>query len=80
MLKKNLITIVIPCYNERQNLPKLFNKINKFQKKNKNFSFIIVENGSTDKSYDLLKRLTKKNNKNRYFKNQEKYWIWPWNI
>jgi len=60
MLKKNLITIVIPCYNERQNLPKLFNKINKFQKKNKNFSFIIVENGSTDKSYDLLKRLTKK--------------------
>lgn len=60
MLKTNSITIVIPCYNERKNLPKLFNKISNFQKKNKNFSFILVENGSTDNSYSLLKRLTKK--------------------
>ena len=37
MCKTNSITIVIPCYNERKNLSRLFNKISNFQKKNKNF-------------------------------------------
>ncbi len=49
-------SIVIPCYNEEVNLPKLVNAIDDFSKY-RDIEFVLVENGSKDNSYNLMKDL-----------------------
>ena len=44
------LSIVIPCYNEDENIFPLFDKINDLLSKNKNIEVIIIDNGSTDKT------------------------------
>ena len=48
-----LISCVISCYNEEQNIPVLLNQIKK-NNLEKNFEFIIVNNGSTDNSWKII--------------------------
>ena len=45
--------MIIPCYNESENIPFLFNEIHKNQKKI-NFEIIIINNGSTDLSSKVI--------------------------
>jgi len=56
----NLLTIVIPCFNEKESLPFLIKKLNQVSEK---INFIIVDNGSTDGSKKYLEsiKITKKN-------------------
>ena len=51
-------SIVIPCYNEEDNLEILFNSIQPLS--NKNLQIILVDNGSTDNSSKILKILSQK--------------------
>ena len=44
----NLLSIVIPCYNEDKNIFPLFDKINELLTRENNIEVIIVDNGSTD--------------------------------
>jgi len=62
MVTKKLISIVIPAYNEEEVLPELVKRLQHFFKTMPAYQFevIIVENGSTDKSYDFLIRSAKK--------------------
>tara|TARA_B100001248_G_C27394780_1_gene464763 strand:+ start:1819 stop:2523 length:705 start_codon:yes stop_codon:yes gene_type:complete len=48
------VSLIIPCFNEEENLPILFNKLQNL-KNNKSIEIIIVENGSTDNSLSVLK-------------------------
>jgi glycosyltransferase involved in cell wall biosynthesis len=48
------ITFVIPCYNEEENLPRLLNQLNDYLILHNDSKFIIVNNGSTDKSREIL--------------------------
>ena len=48
------ITIVIPCYNECDSLPEL---IRQLKKVSLDFNFILVDNGSTDNTENILKKL-----------------------
>jgi glycosyltransferase involved in cell wall biosynthesis len=50
------LSIVIPCYNEEKNLSDLVNqiKIIKRENHNINFEFILVNDGSTDKTSSIL--------------------------
>jgi len=50
----NILTIVIPCFNEEESLPELIKNIKKLSEK---INFLIVENGSTDNSYAYLKKI-----------------------
>lgn len=50
-------SIVIPCYNEEDNLPNLIKSISEFAK-GKELEFVLVENGSKDNSLALMKDLT----------------------
>ena len=52
----NLVSFVIPSYNESQNLKKLCDKLLKILKKNDFLEVIIVNNGSTDNSNEILKQ------------------------
>ncbi len=52
------ISIVIPVYNEEQNLEELFLKIETvLNRMNKTYEIIFVDDGSTDKTFDMLKEL-----------------------
>ena len=56
------ISIVIPVYNERENLILLDKKITKSIKPlNKNYEVILVDDGSTDGSSELIRVLQEKN-------------------
>lgn len=54
-----MISIIIPCYNEAKNLKLLVEKFIFFTKKYK-FKLILVNNGSTDNSSEILRDLSKK--------------------
>ncbi len=55
------ISIVIPLLNEEESLPELINWINKVMKEN-NFSFetILIDDGSSDNSWNVIESLAKK--------------------
>ena len=54
---KPLLSIVIPCYNEKLTIIKIIKKINK-QKINK--EIIIVDDGSDDGTKELLKKINRR--------------------
>jgi polyisoprenyl-phosphate glycosyltransferase len=56
---KKLISVVIPAYNEEEVLEELKNRLKKVMAQNSNYDFeiIIVENGSWDSSYMMLKEI-----------------------
>ena len=56
---KKLISIVLPCFNEEENIPTLYtqlcavvDKIEAYQ-----FEFIFIDNCSQDKSVDIIEKL-----------------------
>lgn len=56
-----LISIIIPTYNEEENLPILYQRLLEFTKNSENdFEFIFVDDGSSDGSFPILKELSKK--------------------
>lgn len=59
-IKKNKIeySLVIPCYNEEKNIPKLLKRSRKLFIL-KNFEMILVNNGSSDKTRDLFFKIKK---------------------
>ena len=60
-------SIVIPCYNESENLVDLVNAIKKIPKKYK-VEFILVENGSLDNSKEIFEKLDIDNKMIKLFK------------
>lgn len=52
--KKKKLSIIIPSYNELNNLSHLLKKANRILLSNKNIEIIVVDNGSTDGSRDYL--------------------------
>ncbi len=62
MTDKYELSIVVPAYNERKNLPILIEKYRE-EKKGVKFQFVIVDNGSSDDTGEYLaKEIKKKNN------------------
>lgn len=58
------LSLVIPVFNEEENLPLLFDSIQKaVNPLKKSWEVIFVDDGSSDKSIDVLKSLTKKDSK-----------------
>lgn len=65
---KKKISVVVPCYNEEQAIPYFYEEIIKVSKKMKalDFEYIFVNDGSKDKTLDILKEYAKKDKKVRY--------------
>jgi len=59
--KKKKISIVIPCYNEEDNIKLIYSRIESIFKKNNSyiFEYIIVDNGSLDGTKTIIKKLMK---------------------
>ena len=62
MLKKDLISIIVPCFNEEEALPVFYNEITKVadSMKKVDFEFMFIDDGSSDKTLSILKDLNKK--------------------
>jgi len=63
------IAIVVPCYNEQEAIPYFYEEINKVSnemKSNAEFEFLFVNDGSKDKTLDVLRDLSKKDSRVKY--------------
>jgi len=49
------ISIIIPCFNEEENLKHIFEKSENLFGKNNDIEVILVDNGSTDNTYKMLR-------------------------
>ena len=58
---KKTISVIIPCYNEEQNIKRSYQEVKKvFAKSKYSLEIIFVDNCSTDKSAKLIKEIAKK--------------------
>ena len=67
-MKKEKISIVVPCYNEEESLPIFYKEINKISKEMEevNFEFLFINDGSKDKTLSILRDLSKKDDRVRF--------------
>ena len=65
---KKKISIIVPCYNEEEALPLFYKEIKKIEEKMEylNFEYIFVNDGSKDKTLEILRKFSKKDDKARY--------------
>lgn len=62
------ISVIVPCYNEEESISLFYKEISKLIKKMKDVTFelIFIDDGSKDKSLDIIKKLSKDDKKVRY--------------
>ena len=63
------ISIVVPCYNEEESIPAFYEEMKKIILKMQDkcdFEFVFVNDGSKDKTLEILRRLARMNDKVRY--------------
>ena len=67
-MKKEKISIIVPCYNEEQAIPYFYEEIKKISSKmNKlDFEYIFVNDGSSDNTLDIIKEYAKEDDRVRY--------------
>ncbi len=62
-----MITLVIPCFNEEEAIPIYFKEMEKVKKEvSHDFEYVFVNDGSQDKTLDILRELSKKHRFVRY--------------
>ncbi len=67
-MQKDLISIIVPCYNEEEAIPLFYQEINKVISKMEkvNFELIFINDGSSDNTLNLLRSLASTDKKVRY--------------
>ncbi len=67
-MKKELLTVIVPCYNEQESLFYFYEEIVKIaeQMKSLNFEFLFVNDGSKDQTLSIIKELSHKDKRVRY--------------
>lgn len=65
---KELISIIIPCYNEQESIPLFYNEINKVMDimTDTNFELLFIDDGSKDKTLVEAKKLTSQDDRVHY--------------
>ena len=66
---KPILSLVVPCFNEEEAIPKFYEESNIVLKQMKlfeNSEFVFVDDGSSDKTIDVLRVLSKKDNRIHY--------------
>ena len=67
-MKKDKISIIIPCYNEEECIKTFYEEADKVSKKmpDQEFELLYINDGSTDNSLDMMKELHKKDKRVRF--------------
>ncbi|MBQ1812461.1 MAG: glycosyltransferase family 2 protein [Bacilli bacterium] len=62
-----MISLIIPCYNEEESIPYFIKEMNKvMDKMNEKFELIFVNDGSKDRTLELLKDISKNDKRVKY--------------
>ena len=66
-MKKKII-LIVPCYNEEEVLPIFYEAVDEISREMGNYSFeyIFVDDGSTDRTLEKLKKLAEKDSRITY--------------
>ena len=66
--EKKLISLIVPCYNEEESLPLFYEATDKLMKKMNyvDFELLFINDGSKDKTLEILRKLAKKDKRVRY--------------
>lgn len=70
MEAKKLISIIVPCYNEEQVLPLFYAEVSKAanrMKEQADFEFLLIDDGSKDRTLAIAKELHRQDRRVRYF-------------
>lgn len=61
-MKQRVVSIIVPCYNEEENILEMFKKVSQVFRTVKGYTFelIYIDNDSTDNSMSVFKKLAKK--------------------
>ena len=64
----DLISVIVPCYNEEESLPMFYEKTSEVlcSIENADYEFIFVDDGSTDRTPEYLKKLRQQDERCRY--------------
>ncbi len=64
----NLVSVIVPCFNEEEALPYFYDEIVKISKlmQDVDFEFIFVNDGSKDKTLSIIKNLAKNDSRVKY--------------
>lgn len=54
------LSVILPCYNEKQNIRRTIEEVKKFSKLNPDYNFIFVDDGSKDETKKILEEEIKK--------------------
>ena len=67
-MKKEKISVIVPCYNEEESLPIFYKEIDKISKEMKEvaFEFLFINDGSKDETLNILRSMVKKDERVRY--------------
>lgn len=67
-MKKDLISLIIPCFNEEEAIPIFYKEVLKVANymKNVNFEYIFINDGSNDHTLEILRDLAAKDKRVRY--------------
>lgn len=62
------ISIIVPCYNEEESIPFFYKEITKVaeEMKDVNFEFVFVNDGSKDRTLEILKKYAEKDTRVKY--------------
>lgn len=61
-MKPKNVSIVIPVFNEEGNIENLYKELESTLKNLKNYEIVFADDGSRDKSFEILKKIASKNN------------------
>ena len=62
------ISVIVPCYNEQESLPFFYKEIQRISQKMDyaDFEFIFINDGSKDKTLDILRQMSKEDSRVKY--------------
>ena len=58
-LEKEKVSIIVPCYNEEENIENLLRKLEKLDYPKKKLEIVIVDDGSNDNTFEIAKNVAK---------------------
>lgn len=64
-VKKQIISVVIPCYNEDGNIELLYNKI-KSSTENETIEYVFIDDNSSDSTLSVIKKLSEEDSSVKY--------------